>query len=70
MRNPERIDNILVLLRVIWAENPDQRFLQLITNILQDNGTIKTKAFGRVSPDMFFIEDDEVLEALQVYGTK
>jgi uncharacterized protein YihD (DUF1040 family) len=33
MRNPERIDHILNLIREIWIQQPDTRFLQLIDNL-------------------------------------
>jgi uncharacterized protein YihD (DUF1040 family) len=33
MRNPERIDRILNLIREIWNQQPDTRFLQLVDNL-------------------------------------
>ena len=33
MRNHERIDHILNLIREIWIQQPDTRFLQLIDNL-------------------------------------
>jgi uncharacterized protein YihD (DUF1040 family) len=33
MRNPERIDRILNLIKEIWIQQPDTRFLQLIDNL-------------------------------------
>lgn len=35
MRNPDRIDRILSLIREIWIQQPDTRFLQLIDNLTQ-----------------------------------
>lgn len=33
MRDPERIDRILALIRHEWLKSPDQRFGQLLSNI-------------------------------------
>jgi hypothetical protein len=33
MREPERIERILDLLKQIWIKQPDSRFLQMISNI-------------------------------------
>jgi uncharacterized protein YihD (DUF1040 family) len=33
MRNPERIDRILNLIKEIWIQQPDTRFLQLVDNL-------------------------------------
>ena len=34
MRNPERIDRILHLIKEIWIQQPDTRFLQLVDNLM------------------------------------
>ena len=34
MREPERIDRMLQHLRALWHANPDQRFGQLVVNVL------------------------------------
>ena len=39
MRDPERIDRILEEFRQLWHEGPDQRFCQLVENILGCNRT-------------------------------
>ena len=36
MRDPNRIDRYLNMLALIWKENPDLRFSQLILNVLHD----------------------------------
>lgn len=46
MRDPERIDKFIDLLREIWHKHPDMRFSQLIGNAL---------GFG----DNYYVEDDE-----------
>jgi hypothetical protein len=33
MRNPERIERILDLLKQIWIKQPDSRFMQMMSNI-------------------------------------
>lgn len=45
MRDPKRIDRICDLLKMFWKDVPDQRFGQLISNMI-----------GRQDP--FFVEDD------------
>ena len=54
MRDPNRIDLILTLLGDIWKEYPDLRFWQLLLSI----------DWNYVG-DLFFLEDDRVLEALE-----
>lgn len=60
MRNPERIDEILAAIGVIWKKYPDQRFFQLISNIPWKN----------ITQDTFFYEDDKVLESLNEFIKK
>lgn len=36
MRNPERIEELLELIKEIWCKNPDLRFNQLIYNLQYD----------------------------------
>jgi hypothetical protein len=33
MRDPERIDKVLEVIRIIWKANPDLRLTQLVLNI-------------------------------------
>jgi len=47
MRNPERIEKILNILKRVWTTYPDLRFGQLVENI-----------FGEVI-ELYWIEDDE-----------
>jgi hypothetical protein len=56
MRDPERIDRILALIREIWKSSPDLRLTQLIMNALKINN------------DPYYIEDDKLEhELLQLY---
>jgi hypothetical protein len=52
MREPERIEPMLALLRRVWYQNPDWRLGQLIDNA----------AFGSTT---FYIEDDVMKERLE-----
>lgn len=54
MRDPNRINNFLNVISIIWKTNPDLRFSQLILNAI-DN-------------DDYYREDDEILARfLSVY---
>lgn len=59
-RDPYRISRILDAIRVIWMRDPDQRFMQLLSNaglfeVAEELGTIK---------DPYFLEDTLVEEIL------
>lgn len=54
MRDPDRIPIILDKLRNLWQKYPDLRLGQLITMF-----------FG--NKDIFYIEDDKVLELFEIY---
>jgi uncharacterized protein YihD (DUF1040 family) len=49
MRDPARIDRVIELLREVWERYPDQRFGQLISNLLRESG----------SDALWITEDDE-----------
>ena len=51
MRDPNRIDEILNTVKIIWNQYPDMRFGQLIVNVL--------------GIDPFYVEDDVILRAFQ-----
>ncbi len=53
MRDPKRIHKIVETLETIWQVNPDWRLGQLLVN-----------ATG-ITGDMFFIEDKDMLDALE-----
>ena len=54
MRNPERIDNILERLKVVWKENPDLRLGQLMLAVIKMDR-------------LFYIEDEALIQALENY---
>ena len=54
MRDINRIDVFCDRLKKVWKENPDQRFFQLINNIMSHYGS-----------DMYYIEDDEAIDMIE-----
>jgi hypothetical protein len=77
MRPQERIDEISDLIKEIWNEYPDMRFMQLIY-VLQSNFSHKNKAVGKIEErvdetysrigfDLFSTEDDEFKDFLVNY---
>ena len=52
MRDPERIDTIIEMLRSIWHELPDYRFWQVI------NAAFQYMPENKNNTDPFFWEDD------------
>ena len=51
MRDPNRIDEILNIVKIVWNQYPDMRFGQLVVNVL--------------GIDPFYVEDDLILKAFQ-----
>lgn len=60
-RDPKRIDKILKTLGLIWREEPDIRFFQLIYNLELNLKNELDK------DDLFYLEDDKVKEFLDKY---
>ena len=58
MRDPNRIDEFCNELAKLWHKVPDWRFGQFLSNTM---GGVCEKTHRS---DIFFIEDDEMLEAL------
>ena len=58
MRNPDRIPEMLNLLGVLWAKNPDARLGQLIATA--------TWKGGWRQPDLFYCEDDATERGLRM----
>lgn len=59
MRDPARIDRILALVKKRWQQNPDQRFGQLLLNLLPSFCD---------EAKMWHAEDEDTEVALQVPG--
>lgn len=57
MRSPKRIDKFLARLAEVWKKYPEWRFGQFIEN------------FKRLSKyeDLFYIEDDKMIEKIEKY---
>lgn len=60
MRDPKRIREFCNQLAREWRKVPDWRFGQLILNVLGD-------IQAQTGKDLFFMEDDEMMEAIQEY---
>ncbi len=59
MRDPKRIQQLIGTLRGIWYQVPDLRLGQLIINCTHDLET-----------DLFYIEDEVLLQKLKEYAKK
>lgn len=60
MRDPKRIDRFCDQLKAVWHRVPDWRFGQLMSNMLGD-------FVGETGRDIFFPEDDEMMEFFLKY---
>lgn len=77
MRPLERIDEISDLIREIWNENPDMRYMQLLYTLQSsfsqknmDVGKVEErvdKTYSRIGFDLFNIEDKEFKIFLENY---
>lgn len=59
MRDPERIDEMLDLIREVWQSNPDLRFGQLIVNA--------ARMREPATENIFYIEDGSLAKGLIRY---
>ena len=57
MRDPERIDLVLTELAGYWKSNPDMRLGQILVILAQPS---------TACPDVFYMEDDLLLDRLNV----
>ncbi len=75
MRNPERIDKMLELIKARWLQSPDMRLFQLL-HVLQASYSEANNNVGKVESsdkdgnkqvtyDFFCVEDDQILEFLK-----
>ena len=60
MRDPNRIDHVLGVLKRVWQQQPDLRLCQLISNAVG-------MATKEETTDCFYIEDETVLKGLELY---
>lgn len=54
MRDPERIDDILRRLKLVWKENPDLRLGQLLLSVIKMDR-------------LFYVEDEKLILLLEDY---
>ena len=59
MRDPERIDEMLDLIREVWQSNPDLRLGQLIVNA--------ARMREPTTENIFYIEDGSLAKGLMRY---
>ena len=64
MRDPDRIEPFLNLFKEYWERYPDLRFGQIVYNL---HATIQN---NKICADLFYIEDDEMLQQLIVEKIK
>jgi len=75
MRDPERIEEMIRLIKELWLRGPDLRFNQLLYNLqyefsqLNDGAgqikEIEADGFTRTGFDLFNIEDNKFMEFLE-----
>ena len=63
MRNPARMHKILGLLAELWGQYPDQRITQLCQYV---ESTRALRLGIKSRTDIFYLEDDDFLEQLQI----
>jgi len=63
MRDPKRIDKVLNIIKIVWSECPDLRFVQLILNVLHSSDQIVI-----FSDSIYNIEDEILMKAIVEYG--
>lgn len=62
MRDPDRIESILAIIKFYWEQNPDLRLMQLLFNAAKLQNPNRN--------DFFYLEDDMLIEALADMETK
>ena len=58
MRDPDRIHTFLEQIEDLWKKNPDLRFGQIISNVLNIRN-------GQCDLDPFYIEEDKFIELIK-----
>lgn len=65
MRDPCRIKPIMRMLEECWLREPDLRLGQILAGAVQSKLNIESPF-----PELFYMEDDELVECLQAYFVK
>lgn len=63
MREQERIDRILSLLKAYWHTYPDLRLGQLVCNMADEDE--KRQEIKSIGTDPFYLEDEDLEETLR-----
>jgi len=66
LRNPERINNVIIELHKLWQQYPDMRFGQLIECIIVKSHDNHTSVMG-VENDLWHWEEERWLKAIKEY---
>ena len=75
MRDPQRIETLMALIRQLWLLQPDSRFNQLIYNLQRDYsrthgdvGLVRSddEDFSKTAFDLFSLEDDSFIAYLEM----
>lgn len=61
MRDPNRIPEILDMIKQLWLRCPDQRFWQFLSNL---GGDVIGKLGFKVH-DMWYVEDEDTVKAIE-----
>jgi len=62
MRDPNRIKPLLKQIEAYWTQHPDLRLAQIISNA----NSHRQKGSDTVNHDVFYLEDDDLLQNLWV----
>lgn len=60
-RDPTRIPKIMDQLERVWEQNPELRLLQLLISVIRPS---------EPAPDLFYVEDEVLLDLLEVEMNK
>ena len=61
MRDPRRIDDVLLAIGEVWAQNPDLRLGQLLVNAVRP---------AEPCPELFAIEDRDLVRRVRSEGAR
>ena len=72
MRDPNRIDQVLSEIGIIWKEHPDLRLGQIISNVLDIKPLyVENNIEGFISKiDPFYLEDYQFLNIIKQWNKK
>ena len=68
LRNPDRINDVIIEFHKKWQEYPDLRFGQLVENIIVSHHNNRTSVCG-VENDLWGWEDEQWIKAIKDFKT-